>query len=54
VRWTKNVTNIPLRALAAQIMDAAIGWEAMSNTLDDRREAVAAMAEKRTPRLTGE
>jgi enoyl-CoA hydratase len=54
VRWTKSVTNIPLRALAAQMMDAAIGWESVSNYLGDRREAVAAMAEKRTPKLTGE
>lgn len=54
VRWTKSVTNIPLRALAAQMMDAAIGWESVSNYLDDRREAVAAMAEKRAPKLTGE
>jgi enoyl-CoA hydratase len=28
VRWTKTVANIPLRALAAQVMDAAIGWDA--------------------------
>jgi enoyl-CoA hydratase len=54
VRWTKSVTNIPLRALAAQMMDAAIGWESVSNYLGDRREAVAAMAEKRAPKLTGE
>lgn len=54
VRWTKSVTNIPLRALAAQMMDAAIGWESVSNYLGDRREAVAAMAEKRSPKLTGE
>ena len=54
VRWTKSVTNIPLRALAAQMMDAAIGWESVSNYLGDRREAVAAMAEKRAPTLTGE
>lgn len=54
VRWTKSVTNIPLRALAAQMMDAAIGWESVSNYLGDRREAVAAMAQKRAPKLTGE
>ncbi len=54
VRWTKSVTNIPLRALAAQMMDAAIGWESVSNYLGDRREAVLAMAEKRAPKLTGE
>ncbi len=54
VRWTKTVANIPLRALAAQVMDAAIGWESVSNFHDDRKEAVAAMKEKRKPRLTGE
>ncbi|MEM8826828.1 MAG: enoyl-CoA hydratase/isomerase family protein [Pseudomonadota bacterium] len=54
VRWTKTVTNIPLRALAAQLMDASIGYEIVSNTLADRREAVAAMREKRAPKLTGE
>ncbi len=54
VRWTKSVANIPLRALAAQTMDAAIGWESVSNFHDDRREAVAAMREKRAPNLTGE
>ncbi len=54
VRWTKAVTNIPLRALAAQLMDASIGWETASNHLADRREAVKAAREKRAPRLTGE
>ncbi|MEP5764856.1 MAG: enoyl-CoA hydratase/isomerase family protein [Halieaceae bacterium] len=54
VRWTKSVTNIPLRALAAQIMDAAIGWEAVSNFHSDRKEAVDAMRDKRPPKLTGE
>ena len=48
------MTNIPLRALAAQIMDAAIGWESVSNSLADRKEAVAAMREKRAPNLSGE
>jgi len=54
VRWTKAVTNIPLRALAAQLMDASIGWETASNHLHDRREAVRAAREKRAPQLTGE
>ena len=43
-----------LRALAAQIMDASIGWESVSNFHEDRKEAVAAMREKRAPKLTGE
>ena len=54
VRWTKSVTNIPLRALAAQLMDASVGWESVSNYLDDRKEAVAAFKEKRAAKLTGE
>jgi enoyl-CoA hydratase len=54
VRWTKTVVNIPLRALAAQTMDAAVGWESVSNFHEDRREAVAAMREKRAPNYTGE
>lgn len=54
VRWTKTAVNIPLRALSAQLMDACIGWETASNYLDDRREAVAALREKRAPDYTGE
>lgn len=53
VRWTKSVANIPLRALAAQLMDASVGWESVSNYLDDRKEAVQAFREKRQPTLTG-
>ena len=54
VRWTKTVANIPLRALSAQIMDASVGWESVSNIHKDRKEAVNAFREKRVPNLTGE
>ncbi len=54
VRWTKTVANIPLRALAAQMMDASVGWESVSNIHADRREAVDAFREKRKPNLTGD
>jgi enoyl-CoA hydratase len=54
VRWTKTAANIPLRALAVQLLDAAMAYELLSNTLADRREAVAAFVEKRPPNLTGE
>lgn len=54
VRWTKTVANIPLRALAAQMMDASLGYETVSNTLKDRGEAVKAMMEKRAPELSGD
>ena len=54
VRWTKTVANIPLRALTAQMMDAAIGWESVSNYMDDRKEAVDAVRERRAPKLGGD
>ena len=54
VRWTKTITNQPLKAAVAQMMDASIAYEMMSNMTADRAEAVAAMREKRKPSLTGE
>jgi len=54
VRWTKTIANIPLKVLAAQINDAAMGYELLSNMTQDRKEAVAAFLEKRKPSLTGE
>jgi 2-(1,2-epoxy-1,2-dihydrophenyl)acetyl-CoA isomerase len=54
VRWTKTVTNIPLKALAAQLSDPALAYEVLSNLTADRREAVAAFVGKRPPSFTGE
>jgi enoyl-CoA hydratase len=54
VRWTKTITNAPLKALVTQIMDSAIAYETLSNLTADRAEAVAAMREKRPAKLTGE
>jgi len=54
VRWTKTIANIPLKVLAAQINEAAMGYELLSNLTQDRKEAVAAFLEKRKPNLTGE
>lgn len=54
VRWTKTITNQPLKAAVAQMMDASIAYEMMSNLTADRAEAVAAMRERRPARLTGE
>lgn len=54
VRWSKTVTNIPLRALSAQIMDAALGYEMVSNMTADRPEAVRAFRERRKPELSGD
>ena len=54
VRWTKTVTNIPLRELAARLADPAIAYEILTNMTEDRKEAVAAFIERRKPELTGE
>ena len=54
VRWTKAAANIPLRELAAKLTDAALAYELVTNTTEDRRETVAAFVEKRKPQLTGE
>lgn len=54
VRWTKVITNMPLKALVSQMMDASIAYETLSNMTADRAEAVAAFREKRAPRLSGE
>ena len=54
VRWTKTTVNIPLRELAAKMTDAAIAYETLSNMMEDRKEAVAAFVEKRTPIYSGE
>lgn len=54
VRWTKTVTNTPLKALVAQMMDTSIAYEMMSNMAVDRAEAVAAVRDRRPPNLTGE
>ena len=54
IRWTKTVTNIPLRRLAHELMDTSIAYEMMTNLTADHREAVVAFREKRKPRFSGD
>ena len=51
IRWTKTAINIPLRRVAAEITDAAIAYEILSNRHPDHQEAVRAFVEKRRPRF---
>lgn len=53
IRYTKVTTNLALSALAQQIMDAGMAYEAVSNQTEDHLEAINAFAERRTPNFTG-
>ncbi|MBR0652033.1 enoyl-CoA hydratase/isomerase family protein [Roseomonas terrae] len=54
IRWSKTSINIPLRALAHSMLDAALAYQTMTNDSADHQEAVRAFAEKRRPRFTGQ
>ena len=54
VRWTKTVANIALKQIAVSNSDAAVAYEMLSNMTADRKEAVDAFRERRSPNLTGE
>ena len=53
IKYTKVSVNIGLKQLAHSIMDACIGYEMLTFTTDDHREAVAAFLGKRAPNFTG-
>jgi enoyl-CoA hydratase len=53
MKWTKIVTNLPLKALFNAYFDAGIAYEMMSNFTADHQEAVTAFREKRKPVFTG-
>lgn len=53
IRLTKQVMNLPLRALAHQMMDLGMANETLSKYSDDHREAVRAMIDKDAPKFTG-
>ena len=53
IKWTKATINIGLKDQAAKMLDAGLGYEALSLRSDDHREAVRAFREKRDPTFTG-
>jgi enoyl-CoA hydratase len=52
IRWTKTVTNLPLRRLADELMDASVAYEMLTNLTGDHQEAVNAFRAKRKPKFT--
>lgn len=53
IRWTKVVTNLPLKAIAHTIFDTGLAYENLSNLTQDHQEALNAFREKRKPVFTG-
>ena len=53
IRFTKISANIPLRKLAAELMDASLPYEALTNLTEDHQEAVNAFNGKRAANFTG-
>ena len=53
IRWTKLLTNLELKRVAGAVMDAGIAYEGLTMRSADHREALAALREKRAPRVTG-
>ena len=53
IRFTKISANLPLRQIAANLMDASLPYEALSNMTHDHQEAVNAFNEKRKPNFSG-
>ena len=54
IRFTKITANIPLRKIAAELMDASLPYEALTNMTQDHQEAVNAFNEKRAANFTGD
>jgi enoyl-CoA hydratase len=51
LRYTKLTINTALRQLASSILDVGLAYESLTNTSQDHREALSAIAEKRRPQF---
>lgn len=49
IRWTKVTVNLELKRIAHAVMDAGMGYEAVTVRSVDHREAVEALRNKRVP-----
>ena len=51
IRWTKVTINLELKRIAHAVLDAGLGYEALTVRSADHREAVRAFQERRSPRF---
>ena len=51
LRWSKSTINVPLRQMAASMMDVGMAYENVSSASKDHVEAIAAFREKRAPKF---
>lgn len=54
IRYTKVLTNLPLKAMFHAHFDAGLAYERLTVHSKDHREAVFAFVERRKPQFTGE
>ncbi|NWK98270.1 enoyl-CoA hydratase [Sphingobium lactosutens] len=53
IRYTKSITNIPLRQLFSSVFEAGVAYEGLATYTTDFGEAVHSVLEKRRPEFTG-
>ncbi|MEM5388766.1 enoyl-CoA hydratase/isomerase family protein [Paraburkholderia phymatum] len=53
LRWSKSTINVPLRQMAASMMDVGMAYENVSSLTEDHQEAINAFREKRKPTFSG-
>lgn len=53
LRWSKSTINVPLRQMAASMMDVGMAYENVSSLTVDHQEAINAFRDKRKPVFKG-